>query len=148
MDETHQPTVIQLPEAGPDVADEHRFQQEYLYAFAPQLEVTNHIRTQAIGIDQDRQSQILSDWALLQPTVQQLGMAEAGLADTIELSPVDPGLNQRVAGYLADPLFGRQFNMPFDVAVVEVRQAGRLPTTGQLRPCGTTHEAVRPEPDR
>ncbi len=116
MDAQDEAVVVQLP-AGED--DEHSFTQEYLYAFATQGEITNHIRTQALGLDRDRQAEILERWALLQPVVMELATTEAGLAETILIEPVRAELQDSVAAYLADPLYQRQFNLPYEIATVE-----------------------------
>ena len=42
--------------------DEHTFTQEYLYAFATQGEITNHIRTQAPGLDKERQAEVIAQY--------------------------------------------------------------------------------------
>ena len=116
MEVQNDATVVQLPPAGDD---QHSFTQEYLYAFSVRGEITNHLRTQALGLSKDRQAEILSEWALLQPVVAGLATTEAGLAETIAVEPVPADLQGTAAGYMADPLFARQFSLPFDIAMVE-----------------------------
>lgn len=117
MDTTNA-TMVVIREAA--VPEEHTFRQEFLYALAPQAVVANHLRTQAIGLSQDHISEILAEWSLLQPTVQALIAAEAGLPDTITTDPVPAGLAPKLTEYVEDPVFRRQFNIPFAVEMVEI----------------------------
>jgi hypothetical protein len=113
--------VIALPEASTEIAlGTHLFRQEYLYAFAVQPEALAYIRTQAAEDDRQRLAEIMRAWAEIQPRVQALVAAEAGLPETIEISALPVGLEPIVASYVADPLFQRQFQLPTTVAFVEV----------------------------
>jgi hypothetical protein len=112
--------VIALPEASSGIGfGTHLFRQEYLSAFAVQPEAVRYIRTQAAEGDRQRLPEIMRAWAEAQPRVQALVQAEAGLPDTIKILPVPTGLQPLVNGYMADPLFRRQLQLPATVAFVE-----------------------------
>jgi len=99
----------------------HFFQQRYLYAFATQAEVSQHIRTQAIPDEAVRAPQILAAWAQLQPRVASLVADEAGLPDTIQVEGVPNAFEAQLQEYATDPLFQRTFSgLPIKFAVVEI----------------------------
>jgi len=77
----------------------HFLQQRYLYAFTTQSEVTHYIRTQAIPEESARLNEFLRRWSELQPRVQQLIQAEAGIADTIAVSELSRGHQEQRALY-------------------------------------------------
>jgi len=113
--------VIALPEASAEIAlGTHLFRQEYLYAFAVQPEALAYIRTQAAEEDRQRLPEIMRAWTEVQPRVQALIAAEAGLPETIDISAMPVDLEPIVASDAADPLFQRQFQLPTAVAFVEV----------------------------
>jgi hypothetical protein len=95
----------------------HRF----LYAFSPQAEVRQLVRTQAIESDALRLPTILASWSAVQLRVAALVVSEAGIPDTIAVSGVPDVHTELVAGYLSDPLLQKTFSgIPFEVAFVEV----------------------------
>jgi len=113
--------VVALPEPAREIpVGTHLFRQEYLYAFAVQPEVANYIRTQETGEDRERVSEIMQAWTQLRPRVQALIATEAGLADSIELTPVPDDLTAIVEGYAKDPIFARQFQLQTVVAFAEI----------------------------
>jgi len=89
----------------------HYFEQRYLYAFASQAEVYQHVRTQAIREEKtaDRINAILAAWSAVRPRVMQVVQAEAGLADTIRVGPIPEGHKARLDQIAADPLFQKTF---------------------------------------
>src|ERR1700693_399519 len=86
--ESHQPPPDPPPPNGTSPIDSsveigtHFFEQRYLYAFASRAEVAQYIRTQAMPDESKEVESVLSDWANLQPRVQELMQEEAHLADT------------------------------------------------------------------
>jgi hypothetical protein len=50
----------------------HFFNQRYLYAFATQAEVLNHLRTQALPEERVKEADILTNWGNLQAKVATL----------------------------------------------------------------------------
>lgn len=99
----------------------HYFQQLYLFAFATQAEVLNHIRTQALEEDATRRDEILRAWGALQPRVAGLIEGEAGLPDRIALSDLPEEHRAQLEAFATDPLFQKTFSgLPISFAVVEV----------------------------
>jgi hypothetical protein len=93
----------------------------YLYAFATQAEVRQHVRTQAIEDETLRLTEILQSWYALQPKVRELTKAESGIADTIGLAPVPSEHQPTIQSFSSDPLFRKTFShLPISFAVVEV----------------------------
>ncbi len=116
-----QPASSGASERLPVDIDTHFYSQRYLYAFATQAEVTHHIRTQAVPDESARTESVLASWSALQPRVQGLIEAEAGLADTMAVSELPPEFNGLVRGYAEDPLFQRTFSgLPIAFGVVEI----------------------------
>ncbi len=68
----------------------HSFRQRYLFAFATQGEVLNHIRTQALHEEVVRLPEILSSWSHLQPKVAELIQREVGTAESIQVLDLPP----------------------------------------------------------
>lgn len=110
--------------ALPDVAiGTHYAEQRYLYAFAPQFEVQRYIRTQAIASDVDRLPELLAGWQRVQPKVQALQAAEAGLADSIKASQVDASASALLEAIAEDSLFQQSFaTLPVSFAMVELEK--------------------------
>jgi hypothetical protein len=99
----------------------HHFEQRYLFAFAPQAEVLQHVRTQSLKEDQEFLPSILAAWGELQPRVADLLQREVGLADKIHIADVPDAHNARLAAFAADPLFQKTFQtLPSTFALVEV----------------------------
>jgi hypothetical protein len=116
------PQVQEVEEAsaGAIALGAHLFEQEYLYAFATQPEVSNYIRTQAAQEDRNRLPEIISRWAAIQSQVQATVASEAGLPDTIEITAIPDALLPTIQAYVADPMFARQFQLPTTIAFVEI----------------------------
>lgn len=115
--------VVALPEA--EAVSEipvgtHLFQQEYLYAFAVRPELIGYVRSQAAEEDRERIDEIVAQWEALQPRVQALVRAEAGLADTVDVVDVPETDRGMVAEFICDPLFRRAFQLPSEVKLVEI----------------------------
>lgn len=99
----------------------HSFRQQYLFAFAPQVEVIHHIRTQTLDEEASRLSEILAHWQSLQPRVEQLMQDEAGYADTLVAAPLSEPNAERAQVYASDALFQKSFSsLPVSFAMVEV----------------------------
>ena len=115
------PSVAESREAPQIAVGTHFFKQQYLYAFAPQAEVLNHVRTQGLDDESQRLMQILENWRGLQSRVAALVQQEMGLADTIQLSEIPAAHQLQIRGYEADPLFEKTFSsLPVGFALVEV----------------------------
>ena len=79
-------------ETIPDInVGTHFFKQRYLFAFATQGEVINHLRTQTLSEEVNRTTDILLKWQEQRPKVQQFELAERGIADSSSLEdlPLD-----------------------------------------------------------
>ena len=97
----------------------HFYNQRYLYAFATQGELINHVRTQTQ--DAERLSQILALWQEQQRSVQKLIAAEAGLADQSVLRDLPVELGPRLREIASDPLMVKSFlQVPITFALVDV----------------------------
>lgn len=88
----------------------HFFRQQYLFAFATQAEVLHYIRTQCPTDEGKRLQEILQTWNDLQARVQDLMQREAGLAETIQVTPVPTEHQERLNEWAADPLFQKTFS--------------------------------------
>jgi len=109
-------TEVAKPEIG---VGTHFFNQRYLYAFATQGELINHVRTQTL--DARRLSEILALWQTQQPFVQQLMAAELGVADQSVLGDLPVELGPRLREIAADPLMAKSFlHVPITFALVEI----------------------------
>jgi hypothetical protein len=98
----------------------HSFRQLYLYAFATQAEVLQHVRMEALAQESERLEEIMANWASLQPRVDALIQDEQADAETIEVAPIPSEHEDRVAPLFADPLFQRSFAaLPSSAALVE-----------------------------
>jgi len=112
---TIDPGIPQIP------VGTHFFNQRYLYAFATQAEVLQHIRTQALDNEKSTQAQIMESWEKLQPRVLQMLSDETGLAETIQVQAIPPEYEPILQQYGANPLFQRNFsNLPTCFAIVEI----------------------------
>lgn len=110
-----------LAEKAPVAVGTHFYRQRYLHAFATQAEVAQYIRTQAIPDESSRVQEVLANWAALQPRVQALVRAEAGLADTIQVADVPAEFEALLTKYSEDQLFRRTFSgLPIDFGIVEI----------------------------
>jgi len=99
----------------------HSFNQRYLYAFATQAEVVQYLRTQALGVGESEQTQILQAWEKLQPRVQALLQSEVGVAEAIGVSDIPPEHQKVVEQFASDRLFQKSFSMlPTGFAIVEI----------------------------
>lgn len=106
----------------PDISvGTHSFRQRYLYAFAPQGEMLNHLRTQAVEQELVRIPEIMQSWEALQPRVAELTVAELGVAEEITLSEIPQEFSDQVGSFRQDPLFQKTFSMlQTTFAIVEV----------------------------
>src|SRR6266581_6529210 len=99
----------------------HSFRQRYLFAFATQGEVLNHIRTQALHEEVVRLPEILSSWSHLQPKVAELIQREVGTAESIQVLDLPPEAQPKLASFAADPLFQKTFSqLPISFAIVDI----------------------------
>jgi len=99
----------------------HFFNQRYLYAVATQGEVTQHIRTQTAVEESERLPEILAAWQTLQPSVQQLVQAEAGLADTQAPEAIGNEHASVLQAIRENELFQKSFSMlPHTFGIVDI----------------------------
>ena len=99
----------------------HSFNQRYLYAFATQAEIVQYLRTQALGVEESEQAQILQSWEKLQPRVQALLQNEIGVAEAIGISDIPPEHQKVIEQFASDRLFQKSFSMlPTGFALVEI----------------------------
>ena len=99
----------------------HFFRQSYLYAFAPQATIINHVRTQALRDEVERLPSILDSWRSLQARVKELAKAEAGFPDTIAADPLPNEYKGTLDSFAADELFKKTFQqLPISFALVEI----------------------------
>jgi hypothetical protein len=89
----------------------HYFNQLYLYAFATKAEVTQYLRTQALGVEDAEQTRILQSWEALQPRVQTLLSSEAGLAESIGISEIPAEHQKGLEQFANDQLFQKAFSV-------------------------------------
>jgi hypothetical protein len=98
----------------------HHFEQRYLFAFATQAEVVQHMRRESLKEDQSHTPSILRAWGELQPRVAALVQRESGLAENIEVGAIPEAHNGRLDEFAADPLFQKTFQtLPWSFALVE-----------------------------
>ena len=109
-------------ETTPDiVVGSHYFEQRYLYAFATQGELINHVRTQALTDEFARIEKIQADWQALQPKVQQLIQTESGLADKAVPEDLPNEFDQILQKTREDALFKKTFSaLPTKFSLVEI----------------------------
>src|SRR2546425_12389666 len=81
----------QLPPEPAAPVQNTEFTQRYLYAFATQGEIQNHVRTQTVEAESVRLPEIMTQWSAQQPAVQALMQAEATLANQAQILPIPPG---------------------------------------------------------
>jgi hypothetical protein len=99
----------------------HSFRQLYLFAFATQAQVLHHVRTQALEEESERRPEIMSAWERLQPRVTELVRREAGVAETIRLSPISKQYQSQLEASASDPLFRKTFSLlPISFAFAEI----------------------------
>lgn len=99
----------------------HHFPQRYLYAFATQGEVINHVRTQAVGEESHRLSEFLLGWELLQPRVTALMEKEIGRANIHSLQPIPEEYRSLLDALTGDMLFQKSFlHVPTGFALVNI----------------------------
>src|SRR6266508_4379018 len=87
----------------------HQFRQQFLYAFATQSEVVNHVRTQGVPSEALRIPEIVMKWTTIQPEVQRLLALEQGIADTSQVHDLPENSSEKLTLVAADPLFQRTF---------------------------------------
>jgi hypothetical protein len=141
--------IVALPEAEAateTVVATHLFQQEYLYAFAPAPEVAGYVRSQAAEEDRVRIDEIMASWSALQPRVRAVIEAEAGLPDTVGVYDVPDRHRELVAEFVADPLFGRTFQLPSEVRFVEIDKVIAYQRMVHLGYVGRLQDSVGPRP--
>jgi|SRR2546426_5184910 len=98
----------------------HSFRQRYLYAFATQGEVLNHIRTQALREEAERLPQILRAWEEQQAIVTRLAAQETGTVEAIRVEQVPANYNSQLKAVTEDGLFSKTFaHLPTTFALVE-----------------------------
>lgn len=85
-------------------------EKQYLFAFSPQWEVQNYVRTQAVDEERARLPAIMEAWRRAQQHVVALQENERDAADAIEVRPVPPSGEGVLARIEADPLFRRTFS--------------------------------------
>ena len=99
----------------------HFFNQRYLYAFAPQAEVAQYIRTQALDQGVETQAQTMQQWERLQPRVAEMLARERGVAESIQITAIPPEHEQVVRQYASNALFRKTFStLPAAFAMVEI----------------------------
>ena len=99
----------------------HFYKQRYLYAFAPQAEVVQHIRTQALEQESSMQTQILQSWEQLQSRVATMLASEIGVAESIQLTAIPSEYEAVLQQYASNPLFQRTFaGLPTGFGIVEI----------------------------
>lgn len=96
------------------------FRQLYLFAFATQPEVINHLRTQAIPEELKRANDIIREWRNLQAPLQELIADEAGIADTIAVTNVPASHTKRTSEILASDAVQKTFQLPTTIEMVEI----------------------------
>jgi hypothetical protein len=97
------------------------FEQQYLYAFATQQEVTQYVRTQAIPSEAQRLPEILADWTALRPRVAELVSVEGGLAESSIVTPVPDQCAAQLQEYVDNPQFRASFSsLPSTFGVVPI----------------------------
>ncbi len=116
------PTRGSIRTVKPDITvGTHFFNQRYLYAFATQGEVQQHVRTLTLEVEITRLPEILSQWQAQQTAVRQLIQTEVRLADTIQLEPLPAQHASTLQDIAEDALFKKSFSMlPISFALVEV----------------------------
>ncbi len=106
--------------AGADGA-EATFRQQYLFAFAPQAELVQHVRTQAAPAEVARLPELLEAWNAAQSRLQSLLRREAGQVGGGPAVPIPAEIEEQVAGYAADPMFQRTiWKLPVRFGMVEI----------------------------
>lgn len=99
----------------------HTFRQLYLFAFATQAEVQQHVRTQTLEEEATRLSQIMDTWAQLQPRVAEIVQREAGFAEAMTIAPIPEEHARKLEGFASDPLFQRTYaGLPTQFAQIEI----------------------------
>jgi hypothetical protein len=97
------------------------YSERYLYAFATQGEILNHIRTQTLEEEFTRIDEILAQWNAQQPAVQNLIQNELGLADQPNLEDLPANLNKKLDEIRNNPLHKKTFaNLPYTFALIEI----------------------------
>lgn len=109
------------PGAGPIPVATHFFRQQYLFAFATQAEVLQHVRTQAVTEEVTRLPEILAAWSEVQPRVADLARREAGTPDAIQVTLLPAQHKPKLDSFAADSLFQKTFSqLPVAFGLVEV----------------------------
>ena len=99
----------------------HYFRQRYLFAFATQAEVLNHVRTQALEKERERMPEIMVKWRSLQPRVTDLVQKESGQAEAIRVAPIPNEHHSHLETFSCDPLFQKTFSgLPISFKLVEI----------------------------
>src|SRR5437660_9921062 len=87
----------------------HTFRQLYLFAFATQAEVQQHVRTQALEEEATRLGKIMDTWAQLQSRVADIVQRETGFAEAMTVAPIPEEHAEKLEGFASDPLFQRTY---------------------------------------
>jgi len=99
----------------------HSFNQKYLYAFAGQAEIVNHIRTQALEEEAKRLPDILAAWEKQRRRVADLMNVEIGVPEQIRIQEIPKECNSRISNIGNDELFKKTFgNYPISFRMVEI----------------------------
>jgi len=97
------------------------YEQRYLYAFATQGEIVNHLRTQALEEESVRMQEVLQSWQALQSRVQELMKNEAGAADLTVVENIPKEHNEFIKEIESDSLFKKTFSLlPTNFGVIEI----------------------------
>lgn len=96
------------------------YRQKYLFAFASQPEVLQHLRTQSAPEGAARIPQIMSAWTAAQPVVQALIANEGGVADNRQIRSIDPDKVQTVERLLDNELLKKSFQLQTTPGMVEI----------------------------
>src|SRR5216684_1754547 len=97
-------------ETIPDITvGTHFFKQRYLFAFATQGEVINHLRTQTLNDEAANTPDILLKWQEQQSKVQQCALAEPGVADSSSLEELPLQFAATLQGIADHALFKKTF---------------------------------------
>lgn len=109
------------PESAPVRLGTHFFRQQYLFAFATQAEVLQHVRTQTLSEESERLPEILGSWQSIQPRVAELLRREAGFADGIRLAEIPAEHTRKLDAFASDDLFRKTFSfLPVSFGLVEI----------------------------
>ena len=99
----------------------HSFRQSYLYGFATQAEITQHVRTQAVAEEVARLPEIIDAWTNLRSTIAALEATQVGLAEAIQITDLPASVAPKLRVIADDPLFRKTFGLlACSFAMVEI----------------------------